>query len=58
MYIFHRQGGRNIFWDVFCWSDKQGYVPNDDDYKKAEKKKLAVFPDQKLATIWADLKKH
>jgi len=38
MYIFHRQGGRNIFWDVFCWSDKQGYVPNDDDYKKAEKK--------------------
>ena len=58
MYIFHRQGGRNIFWDVFCWADKQGYVPNDDDYKKAEKKKLAVYPDQKLAATWADLKKH
>ena len=58
MYIFHRQGGRNIFWDVFCWSDKQGYVPSDDDYKKAEKKKLAVDPNQKLAATWANLKKY
>ena len=56
MYIFHRQGVRTTFWDVFCWSDKRGYVPNDGDYKKAEKKTLAVNPTNKLATTWFDIK--
>ena len=57
MYVFHRQGARSIFWDVFCWSDKRDYVPNDDDYKKAEQKTtLAVDLGQKLTTTWATLK--
>jgi hypothetical protein len=57
MYIFHRQGARSIFWDVFCWSDKRNYVLNDDDYKKAEQKTmLAVDLGQKLTTTWATLK--
>lgn len=34
MYIFHRQGS-NVFWDVFMWTDKDSYVPTDDDYQNA-----------------------
>jgi len=39
MYIFHRQGARSIFWDVFCWSDKRNYVLNDDDYKRPNRRR-------------------
>jgi len=35
MYIFHRQGNSTVFWDVFMWSDRSNYVPNDDDYRNA-----------------------
>ena len=45
-------------WNGTGPSMEEIYVPSDDDYKKAEKKKLAVDPNQKLAATWANLKKY
>ena len=36
MYIFHRQGNADVFWDVFMWTDSPDYVPTDDDYRNAQ----------------------
>ena len=49
MYIFHRQGN-NVFWDVFMWTDKAGYVPTDNDYLNA----TVVLPGNAYAPIPAN----
>jgi len=59
MYIFHRQGDRNIFWDVFMWADDSSYQANDDDYINATEMTAgeeAVNPTGKLAAVWGKLK--
>ena len=60
MYIFHRQGNRTVYWDVFMWADDPTYRPTDDDYKNAKEMKASelrwVEPVGKLATTWAALK--
>ena len=35
MYIYHREGESNNFWDVFMWTDDPDYVPTDEDYINA-----------------------
>ena len=59
MYIFHRQGDPNIFWDTFVWADTADYKPNDDDYNNATEKKTgeeAVSSAGKLTTVWGKVK--
>jgi len=59
MYIFHRQGKDNAFWDVFMWSSDPDYVPTDDDYINAELGSLAaVQPLDKLSTTWGNIKER
>ncbi len=36
MYIFNREGNKTVFWDVFMWTDRSHYVPNDEDYRNAK----------------------
>jgi len=55
MYIFHRQGDSNIFWDVFMWTDSADYVPTDADYQSAALG-TPVEPAGKLATVWSRIK--
>jgi hypothetical protein len=60
MYIFHRQGGNTVYWDVFMWTDSSAYIPNDDDYKNAEAMKasdnISVRSLNKLSTTWGSIK--
>ncbi len=58
MYIFHREGNPDVFWDVFMWADNPIYQPTDDDYIKATEKRAAVQQGGKLPITWARLKKH
>ena len=61
MYIFHRQGGETVFWDVFMWTDDFFYRPKDEDYMNAtpmEAGDIAVHPLEKLSTTWASIKKR
>ncbi len=59
MYMFHRQGGATVFWDVFMWTDDSAYRPNDEDYTNAKLLKagqFAVQPVEKLSTRWGSIK--
>ena len=56
MYILHRQGNENVFWDVFVWADRLDYMPTDDDYLGAVGITQAVQPGDKLSTTWAAIK--
>lgn len=56
MYILHRQGDNNVFWDVFVWADRFDYMPIDDDYLGAEEIAEAVQPGNKLSTTWTAIK--
>jgi hypothetical protein len=57
MYIYHRQGDPNIFWDTFMWTDDPDYVPTDDDYQNAlETSSAAVLPADKIAETWGRIK--
>jgi len=60
MYIFHRQGGSSVYWDVFMWTDSPAYIPNDDDYTNAEAMKasdmILVRSLDKLSTTWGRIK--
>ena len=55
MYIFHRQGDANIFWDTFMWTDSADYAPTDEDYQNAQPG-APVEPAGKLATVWGKIK--
>ena len=48
--------GKEILMDIFVVST-QPFEPNDNAYKKAKRKQLAVQPAGKLATTWAALKR-
>jgi len=54
MYILHRQGDANIFWDVFMWTDSPDYTPTDADYEGAPV--VSVEPAGKLASVWGKIK--
>jgi hypothetical protein len=58
MYIYHRQGDANIFWDTFMWADNADYRPTDEDYQNATEMTAgeAVEPADKLATAWGRIK--
>jgi hypothetical protein len=56
MIIWYRGSDLEDQYDVFVWSSDLDYEPTDDDYKNAKVKKLAVQPEDKLATTWAQIK--